>query len=59
MKKNILLLISLFLIGLLSYSQNSNKAIRSFKQETNANIQFRGNIKTPSSISFPVNSPLH
>ncbi len=59
MKKNTLLLLSLFLFGLLSHSQNLNKAINSFQNETNAIITINRNLQVPSFIKLPVNKELY
>ena len=53
MKKNTLLYIGLFLIGLSSYSQELNTVINSFKNETQAIITLNKNLKTPGFIKLP------
>ena len=58
MKKTILLILVLVFVDLSVNSQNTNRVLNSFQQETNATVKFQKNIPTPSLVSFPANNSL-
>ena len=58
MKKNTLLFLGLSSVGLLSYSQNINEALNSFKNETHAIITMNKNLEVPGFIKLPANKAL-
>ncbi|MDN3493885.1 M4 family metallopeptidase [Winogradskyella bathintestinalis] len=58
MKKNLLCIFTLLILGLTSSAQNLQKAIEDFKSITKATVTINVNSGIPEFIKFPLNEPL-